>query len=93
LNCWKLLEWDPSKISRIELFRGIEVALEFILFEPETQINGVVGILNFGDLTLSHILEANPSFASMAVKWVFLKFNILAKILGFIYFRFKRRFL
>lgn len=70
LNAVFFSEWNPSKISRTDLFRGIELAMELILLEPETQISGVVGILNFGDLTLSHIFEANPSFASMAVSWI-----------------------
>lgn len=44
--------------------------MEMLLLEPATQFNGVTLILNVDDLSFSQILEASPSFLSMAFEFV-----------------------
>jgi hypothetical protein len=60
------VEWEPSRLSKFQLFRGILVALELLLLEPKTQINGIKVIFNFDGLSFSQIFEATPSFLRMA---------------------------
>lgn len=68
-------EWNPDKISKVDLFRGIQLGLEMALMEPMTQVNGVVFIEDLDDLSFSHIFEISPSYTSMTMEFVSLCFQ------------------
>jgi hypothetical protein len=67
---YSTVEWNPDKISKTDLFRGIQLGLEMAMMEPMTQVNGVVFIEDLGDLSFSHIFEISPSYTAMTMDFV-----------------------
>ncbi|GAB0096888.1 CRAL-TRIO domain-containing protein [Sergentomyia squamirostris] len=62
-------QFNPDSYSLDELFKGVSAMMEVASSEPDTQVNGVVGILDLEDLSLSHIKPLTPSFIRFGIKW------------------------
>lgn len=63
-------KWKPSQCSLDEVFKGCVLFLEAAMLEPETQICGAVVILDMEGLSMQHVLQFTPSFASRIVEWL-----------------------
>lgn len=63
-------KWKPSKCSLNDLFRAIQVTIAASMLEPTTQICGGCVVMDFDGLSLSHIMQFTPSFASLVLQWI-----------------------
>jgi len=54
---FKSAKWDPVKCSLQDVFRANQICLEMITEEEETQINGVVFVVDFKNLKLSQVMH------------------------------------
>ncbi|KAF5274944.1 hypothetical protein FQR65_LT04285 [Abscondita terminalis] len=61
VNCGGL--WDPSKVSSDQLFRMFYLIHEAAVLEPESQVRGVVVLMDFSGLGRKQIVAFNPSFS------------------------------
>lgn len=55
--------WDPSKVSSDQLFRMFYLIHEAAILEPETQVRGVVVLMDFEGLGMKQVMAFNPSFS------------------------------
>lgn len=60
-----------------DLLRGVLICLEAAILEPRTQISGVVVIIDLRGLSLNHVWQFTPGFASMLLEWVQVKLNLI----------------
>lgn len=60
-----------------DLLRGVLICLEAAILEPRTQISGVVVIIDLRGLSLNHVWQFTPGFASMLLEWVQVQFTCL----------------
>ncbi|XP_054283767.1 alpha-tocopherol transfer protein-like [Macrosteles quadrilineatus] len=63
-------KWKPKDCSLVELLRGILMILEAAILEPRTQISGAIVLVDLQGLSLHHVWQFSPGFASMLVEWV-----------------------
>lgn len=47
--------WDTKKVNSSQLFRLFYLIHELAFLEPETQVNGVVVIMNFENMSMSQV--------------------------------------
>ncbi|ETN63771.1 cellular retinaldehyde-binding protein [Anopheles darlingi] len=62
-------KWNCSKISSVKLIRATNMLMEAIGREPRTQLHGVVFIVNFDNLSFSHIGQFSPKFVKTIVDY------------------------
>ncbi|XP_059609366.1 alpha-tocopherol transfer protein-like [Phlebotomus argentipes] len=62
-------EFNPEIYSVERLFRAVAVMMEVASSEPDTQVNGVVGVLDLKELSLSHLRPLTPSFIRFGMQW------------------------
>lgn len=55
--------WDTSKVSADQLFRIFYLIHEAAVLEPETQVRGVVVIMDFEGLSMKQVMALSPSFS------------------------------
>lgn len=55
--------WDPSKVSADQLFRIFFLIHECAILEPETQVRGVVVIMDFDGMSLKQAKAMSPAFS------------------------------
>ncbi|CAH2988926.1 unnamed protein product [Chilo suppressalis] len=53
--------WDPSKANVDELFKWFYLLHIVLLLEPETQVNGMVSILDYHNMGWSQVTAVTPS--------------------------------
>lgn len=64
LYCYSVLAtWDPSKVSADQIFRIFYLIHEAAILEPETQVNGVVVIMDFEGLGMKQAKAFTPAFS------------------------------
>ncbi|KAF5300290.1 hypothetical protein FQA39_LY11147 [Lamprigera yunnana] len=61
VNCGGL--WDPSKVTADQMFRMFYLIHEAAVLEPESQVRGVVVMMDFENLGMRQIAALNPSFS------------------------------
>lgn len=62
--------WNPSRLNLIDIFKISVLFLESALWEPETQINGVVIIFDMRGLSVPTALQLKPDFGKLTVDWL-----------------------
>lgn len=62
-------KWKTKDVSLTELFRCVLLLVEIAITEYRTQISGVEVIYDLEGLSIQHICQISPSFASAAVHW------------------------
>uniref|UniRef100_A0A182P2T3 CRAL-TRIO domain-containing protein n=1 Tax=Anopheles epiroticus TaxID=199890 RepID=A0A182P2T3_9DIPT len=60
-------KWNCTKVPSLEVIRCTNMLMEAIGREPATQLSGVVFIINFDKLSLSHISQFPPKFVKTVV--------------------------
>lgn len=68
VNCGKL--WDPKKVTSDSLFRIFYLVHVAAQVEPETQVKGVVAIMDFDGLGLKQISAMSPSFSKRLLTFI-----------------------
>ncbi|XP_014219784.1 clavesin-1 [Copidosoma floridanum] len=63
-------KWDPSKISADQMFRLFYMVHEAAVLEPETQVHGVVVIMDFDGLSMKQVLALTPSFSMRLLSFI-----------------------
>ncbi|KAI8121596.1 hypothetical protein FF38_04063 [Lucilia cuprina] len=62
--------WKHKKVCLDEVFKAAVLYLEAAMWEPETQINGVVVIFDMDGLSLQQTWQFTPAFAKRIVDWL-----------------------
>lgn len=55
--------WDPLRISSDQIFRLFYLIHQAALLEEETQVRGVVIIMDFEGMGMKHVKALSPSFS------------------------------
>lgn len=63
-------KWNPKSYGIHLLFRAVILAIEIGMIEPKTQVSGVHVILDLEKLTLTHIMQVNPSTAKLIMDFI-----------------------
>ncbi|EFA03468.1 retinaldehyde-binding protein 1 [Tribolium castaneum] len=62
--------WDTSKVTSDQLFRIFYLIHEAAVLEPETQVRGVVVIMDFDGLSLKQISAFSPAFSLKLLSFI-----------------------
>uniref|UniRef100_A0A0C9R812 CLVS1_1 protein n=1 Tax=Fopius arisanus TaxID=64838 RepID=A0A0C9R812_9HYME len=62
--------WDPSKVNADSLFRIFYLIHEAAVLEPETQVRGVVVIMDFDGLSMKQVMGLSPSFSMRLLSFI-----------------------
>lgn len=68
VNCGKL--WDPNLIPSDEMFRMLYVVHIAAQLEEETQVRGVVCIMDFDGLAMKQVKALSPSFSKRLLTFI-----------------------
>lgn len=68
LNC--LAAWDPKSLSSEQLFKVLYLIQIASLVEEETQVRGVVIIIDFHGLSTKQVMAMSPSFAMTLLLYI-----------------------
>lgn len=60
VNCGE--SWNPSKVSSDQLFRIFFLIHEAAMLEPETQVRGVVVIMDYTGMGMKQVTALGPAF-------------------------------
>ena len=74
-------EWNPKFVTADEIYSASTLITDLANMEPETQINGIVYILDLSDLTFSKSLQLTPGRAMRILE--FIQDNIPTRVKGF----------
>lgn len=55
--------WNTSEVSNVHVFQLFYLIHQAALMEPQTQVNGVVVILDFEGLGMKQVKELTPTFS------------------------------
>uniref|UniRef100_A0A182KD51 CRAL-TRIO domain-containing protein n=1 Tax=Anopheles christyi TaxID=43041 RepID=A0A182KD51_9DIPT len=61
-------KWNCTKVPSLEVIRCTNLLMETVGREPATQLNGIVFVINFDKLSLSHISQFPPKFVKTVVE-------------------------
>ncbi|KAG6450369.1 alpha-tocopherol transfer protein-like [Manduca sexta] len=62
--------WNPRLVPLKDTFRGLQLGLEAAMAEEQTQVCGVVAIMDMKGLSFTHVMQFTPSYAKMMVEWI-----------------------
>lgn len=62
--------WDPSKVSADQMFRLFYLIHEAAVLEPESQVRGVVVIMDFDGLSMKQVMGLTPSFSMRLLSFI-----------------------
>lgn len=62
--------WDPSKVTSTQVFRIFYLIHELAVLEPESQIRGIVVIMDFKDLGMKQVKALSPSFSLLLLSFI-----------------------
>ncbi|XP_015592333.1 clavesin-1 [Cephus cinctus] len=62
--------WDPSKVTCDQLFRVFYLIHELAMLEPESQVRGVVVIMDFDGLSMKQVMGLTPSFSMRLLSFI-----------------------
>lgn len=62
--------WDTSKVTANQLFRIFFLIHELAVLEPETQIKGVVVIMDYKNLGMRQVKALSPSFSLLLLSFI-----------------------
>lgn len=62
--------WDPSKVTADQLFRLFFLIHEAAVLEPETQVRGVVVIMDYDGLGMKQVRALSPSFSMKLLSFI-----------------------
>lgn len=62
--------WDTSKVTSDQLFRIFYLIHEAAVLEPESQVRGVVVIMDFDKLSMKQVMALNPSFSMKLLSFI-----------------------
>lgn len=68
VNCGKL--WDPSTVPSDEMFRMLYMVHIAAQLEEETQVRGVVCIMDFDGLAMKQVKALSPSFSKRLLTFI-----------------------
>ncbi|KAH8249166.1 hypothetical protein KR032_006951 [Drosophila birchii] len=68
VNCGKL--WDPSEISSDDMFRMLYMVHIAAQREEETQVRGVVCVMDFDGLAMKQVKALSPSFSKRLLTFI-----------------------
>lgn len=68
VNCGEL--WDPSKIPADDVFRMLYMVHIAAQLEEETQVRGVVCIMDFDGLSMKQVKALSPSFSKRLLTFI-----------------------
>ncbi|XP_026470080.1 clavesin-1-like [Ctenocephalides felis] len=63
-------KWDPKKVSSDQMFRMFYLIHEAAMLEPETQIRGVVCIMDFEGLGMKQVTSMSPAFSMRLLSFI-----------------------
>uniref|UniRef100_A0A1A9X070 CRAL-TRIO domain-containing protein n=1 Tax=Glossina brevipalpis TaxID=37001 RepID=A0A1A9X070_9MUSC len=67
----RIENWKPSEVDKYELFRIYDAIANTLRLEPDTQINGVIHIMDFKNVNFSQILQMTPNFVKILAVYIF----------------------
>ncbi|KAF2887462.1 hypothetical protein ILUMI_18711 [Ignelater luminosus] len=62
--------WDTSKVSSDNVFRMFYLIHEAAMLEPESQVRGVVVLMDFEGLGMKQVMALNPSFSMRLLTFI-----------------------
>ncbi|XP_058795518.1 clavesin-1 [Phymastichus coffea] len=62
--------WDPSRVNADQMFRIFYLIHEAAILEPETQVHGVVVIMDFDGLSMKQVLGLTPAFSMRLLSFI-----------------------
>ncbi|XP_051153411.1 retinaldehyde-binding protein 1 [Leptopilina boulardi] len=62
--------WDPSKVNADQMFRIFYLIHEAAVLEPETQVHGVVVIMDFDGLSMKQVMGLTPAFCMRLLTFI-----------------------
>ncbi|XP_074097677.1 clavesin-2-like [Cotesia typhae] len=62
--------WDPSKVTADQMFRIFYLIHEAAMLEPESQVRGVVVIMDFDGLSMKQVMGLSPSFSMRLLSFI-----------------------
>lgn len=68
VNCGAM--WDPAKVPSDDVFRMLYMVHIAAQLEPETQIRGVVCIMDFDGLSMKQVKALSPSFSKRLLTFI-----------------------
>ncbi|XP_049775675.1 retinaldehyde-binding protein 1 [Schistocerca cancellata] len=62
--------WDPSKVTANQMFKLFYLIHEGAMLEPQTQVAGVVVIMDFKNMSLKQVRGLSPSFSMLLLSFI-----------------------
>lgn len=62
--------WDPSKVSSDQIFRLFYLIHEMAVLEPQSQVRGVVVIMDYNGMGMKQVRGLGPSFALLLLSFI-----------------------
>ncbi|XP_074040139.1 retinaldehyde-binding protein 1 isoform X2 [Leptinotarsa decemlineata] len=62
--------WDPSKVTSDQIFRMFYLIHELAVLEPETQIKGVVVIMDYNGMGMKQVKGLGPAFSLLLLSFI-----------------------